>query len=426
MNQPGKENNQGLLRHSIFLFAATQVANIANLLFQFVSGRQLPVDEYGVLGAMMSIFLIASTPLDALRTAMAHFTTRAVRSGDLAPIRWLVVNWSRRMAWLALILIVSGFLLRDQAAIFFQLESGTPFVFACGLVGLTLFMPLLGGVFQGLQSFYWMSASMHAWTVVRLGLVIVLTAISPTAISGLSAHALAAFFGIAVSYYGIYRLTRGCGNTAPVTGIGHFFIRSLLMLGCYAVLMNADLIFVKHLFTPEEAGLFARAATIGRAIIFLPIPIALVMFPKVITSGPSTRYSRITLLKAAGLVGLMVCGAAGVIVLMPRLPLWVLYGISDPDAETIRMLKLFVCGMAPLAMTFLLMNYEMAQHRFGLTWLLMACAILYIGGVACWHDTMEQVVWVLAGVSSLSAIGFAVAILFRAMRQHHQALPPTS
>lgn len=422
MNE-SKQVKQGLLRQSIFLFGATQVANVANLLFQFVTGRKLPVDEYGVLAAMMSIFLIASTPLDALRTAMAHYTTKAVRMGDLAAVRWLVVVWSRRMAWLAVILITAGYIGRHHAAWFFQLETGTPFVFACGLVGLTFFMPLLSGVFQGFQNFYWMSASMHAWTVVRLVLVFTLTSLSPTAMSGLTAHALAALFGIGISAYGIYHLTRGCGSSKPVVGIGSFFVRSLVMLGCYAILMNADLIFVKHLFTPEEAGLFARAATIGRSVIFLPIPIALVMFPKVITSGTSTLYSRMTLLKAIGMVSLLVGSAVGVILLMPWFPLWVIYGIRDPDAEMISLLVLFVCAMAPLALTFLLMNYEIAQHRFGMTWLLMACAACYVAGVALWHETMEQVVWVLAATSTLSALGFTLALLARAGRRRHAISP---
>ncbi|HMO04397.1 MAG TPA: hypothetical protein PKC67_12835 [Kiritimatiellia bacterium] len=418
---------QGLLRHSIFLFAATQIANVANLLFQFVTGRQLPVEEYGVLGAMMSIFLIASTPLDALRTAMAHFATRAVRTGNLGAVRWIVIAWSRNLVWLAVGLMSLAVLLRHQAADFFQLEHGLPFVVACGLVSLTFFLPLLNGVFQGMQQFYWMSASMHAWTVIKLGLVIVLTAWSPTAIAALSAHALATLFGIGISIWGICRLTKGSLTDRPATGIGGFFFRSLLMLGSYAVMMNADLIFVKHLFSPDEAGEFARAATIGRSVIFLPMPIALVMFPKVITSGPSTRYSRMTLLKAIGLVGLLIFGAVGAILAMPWLPLRLMYGIDEPSAEMTRLLCLFVASIAPLALTFLLMNYEMAQRRFGMTWLLVVCAALYIGGVVFWHDTMEHVVMVLAGVSVLSAVGFTAAILLRAGRRNsHQPAGDTT
>ncbi|HMO50494.1 MAG TPA: hypothetical protein PKE26_01405 [Kiritimatiellia bacterium] len=417
MSESVPQSNNGLLRHSIFLFVATQVANIATMLFQVVTGRKLPVDEYGVLAAMMSIFLIAATPLDALRTAMAHFATRAMRTGDTGAIRWLVNTWSRRMVGLALGLVAASYLFRHQAAWFFQLDSGAPFVFACGLIAITFFMPLMTGVFQGMQNFYWMSVSMHTWAILRLILVIVFMTFAPTAIAGLASHAAATSVGLLLSVWGLQRLTRDYPVVRPASGIGGFFLRSLLMLGSYAVLMNADLIFIKHLFTPEEAGTFARAAIIGRSVIFLPMPIALVMFPKVITSGPSTRDSRITLIKALVLVALLIGSAVGAIIAVPWLPLWIMYGIREPDAELVRLLIMVVCAMAPLALTFLLMNYEIAQHRFSLVWLLAGCAWAYIGGVVIWHETMEQIVWVMGSVSLLSAAGFSAAIVWRAGRR---------
>jgi len=413
------EIQKGLLRHSIFMFVATQAANVANLLFQVVTGRHLPTEEYGVLAAMLSIYLVMSTPMDALRTAMAHFTTRAMRTGDTGVIRWIVKSWCWKLLILTGILVGIGYFGQTFAAEFFQLESGLPFLFVCCLISGTFFLLLFSGVFQGMQNFYWMSASMHVWTFVRLGFVIAFMALAPTAISGLVAHGLATMLGIFLSLVGLHVLTRTKPLSQPSTGIGGFFIRSLLMLGSYAVLMNADLIFVKHYFTPEEAGVFARAATIGRSVIFLPMPIALVMFPKVITTGPSTRDSRITLLKALGMVVLLIGSAVGVTIAAPWLPLWIIYGIREPDAEMVRLLILVVCAMAPLSLTFLLMNYEIAQHRFSMTTLLMICAVCYIAGVVLWNDTMLHVVYVLAAVSVISALGFSASILWRAGKRHH-------
>jgi len=410
---------KGLLRHSIFMFVATQAANVANLVFQMVTGRQLPTEEYGVLAAMLSIYLVMSTPMDALRTAMAHFTTRAMRTGDTGVIRWIVKSWSWKLLVLAGVLVGVGYFGQDFAADFFQLNSGLPFLFVCCLISGTFLLLLYSGVFQGMQNFYWMSASMHVWTFLRLGLVIIFMTFAPTAISGLAAHGLATLLGILLSLVGLHILTRNNSATRPPSGIGVFFIRSLFMLGSYAVLMNADLIFVKHYFTPEEAGVFARAATIGRSVIFLPMPIALVMFPKVITSGPSTRDSRITLLKALGLVVLLIGSAVGVTIAAPWLPLWIIYGIRNPDAEMVNLLIMVVCAMAPLSLTFLLMNYEIAQHRFSMTALLMICAVCYITGVVLWNDTMLHVVYVLAAVSVVSAVGFSASIIWRAGKRHH-------
>jgi O-antigen/teichoic acid export membrane protein len=191
------------------------------------------------------------------------------------------------------------------------------------------------------------------------------------------------------------------------------------MLGSYAVLMNADLIFVKHYFSPDDAGKFAKAATVGRSVIFLPLPIALVMFPKVISGGTDKRDSRATFLKSLGLVVFLIIGAVGMTMTFPWLPLHILYGIRDPDPELIRLLIYVVCAMAPLSLSFLLMNYEIAQHRFAMTWLLAFSAFLYIAGVALWHDTMEHVVYVLGTVSTITTVGFCAGILLRARHRRH-------
>lgn len=417
MNEP-EINKKGMLRHGIFMFVMTQLANIANMMFQFIAGRKLSDAEYGVLAAMLSIYLVASTPIDALRTAMAHFATRAMRTGDTGKIRWLVRDWSMRLGWLTVVLLMVGYFGQNFAADFFHLESGLPFFITCGLIAGTFYLLLFAGVFQGIQNFYWMSASMHLWILFRVAFVYLFVIYAPTALAGLTAHGLASVIGVFISIYGIRILTNSEPHEKPPTGIGVYFVRSIIMLGSYAVLMNADLIFVKHYFAPEEAGVFAKAAIIGRSIIFLPMPIALVMFPKVITSGPSTRESRLTLLKSLLMSGLLVGVALTVTLSAPWLPLLLMYGIHEPDSVMIELLIWIVCAMAPLAIIYVLMNYEMAQHRFGLAPVLMLCGLLYVLGVMIWNDSMKHVVYVLAAVNILSLMSFVMAIAWRLFRQH--------
>ena len=70
------ERHEGLLRHSFLLMAATQVANVSNLLFQMVMGRALTEVQYGVLSSMLGVVLVVATPMEAVRTAFAHFAAR--------------------------------------------------------------------------------------------------------------------------------------------------------------------------------------------------------------------------------------------------------------------------------------------------------------------------------------------------------------
>jgi ABC-type proline/glycine betaine transport system permease subunit len=88
-----------------------------------------------------------------------------------------------------------------------------------------------------------------------------------------------------------------------------------------------------------------------------------------------------------------------------------MYGDIDP--QTGNLFRLMIWALTPMAITYLLMNFEMAQHRFKSTPAMIFCALLYVGGVTLWHDSAEQIIGVLAAVSTLSAIAFAVGIPWR-------------
>ena len=89
-----------------------------------------------------------------------------------------------------------------------------------------------------------------------------------------------------------FGLLRGVGPAGRgLHGTAGYLGRSFAMLMAFSLLMMMDVLLVKH-YVPGEAESFARAATVARAIIFLPMPIALAMFPKVVSRGGLTPSLR--------------------------------------------------------------------------------------------------------------------------------------
>jgi O-antigen/teichoic acid export membrane protein len=413
MKHPAQE---GLLRHGLFLLVATQVANACNLLFHVVMGRTLPAHEYAILATMLQVMLIIGTPLEALRTAVAHFSAHAGREGFPGDVMRLLAVWCVRMAWVAAPLVVAGCAFSPQLSRFFHLEVALPVVLAALATAAIVYVPLLAGALQGLQAFVWMALSLHTMSIVRLllGWALVRAGFL-TASSGVASHGAGIFMAIAFGAWGLATLTRRAPrSTQPLEGVGGYFLQSLLMLGAFAVLMNVDVVLVRH-YLPEDSGAFARAATIGRAIIFLPMPIALALFPKVISKGEMSGTSRALLVKAFLLVGLIIASGVVACTLFPKIPLTIMY--KDTSDEAARLVRLVVWAMAPLGMTYLLVNFEMAQRRFKSTPHLCVLAAAYLTGVAFFHANVLQIIAVLAVVSTLSA----AALIARLVRHPAEA-----
>jgi O-antigen/teichoic acid export membrane protein len=403
-------HEQGLVRHSLLLMAATQLANVSNLIFQVLMGWSLDRVEYGALATMLNITLIVATPLDALRTATAHFTARCARTGQPQAVWTLVRRWSIKVTAVALPVALAGMLASAPLARFFQMTDPWPVILtSLVLVGLVV-LPLFIGALQGMQSFLWMSGSQYAWSLIRLFVGAALVwGVTRTAAAGLAAQAIGVFVAVCIGWVGLRRVVGPAGEGAePSHGVGAYFVRSLWLLAGFAVLMNADMILVKHFFDPDQAGQFAQAATIGRSIIFLPMPIALAMFPKVISMGATSQSSRRTLVLALGMVVALIGAAALAVSLWPWLPLRVMYNVKAPTPEQLHLVRCVIWAMAPLGLVYLLMNFELAQHRFSAMPGLLILAWCYVTGVGFLHASLLQVVGVLALVSVLAAALFAV------------------
>lgn len=408
----------GLLRHSMLLLMATQIGNVCNFLFQMLMMRRLSAVEYGILASMLSLILITSTPLEALRTAVAHQTALLSRSGQADAIAHFLAHWARLLGGVAVVTVVAGIAVSVPVAHFFHLPSASPVILTVFIVAGSLFMPYFMGGLQGMQAFVWMAAHGQVWGVVRYFAALLLVyMISRTAMIGLSAHAVGVLASILFGMIAFRVVLRAdkAASAIPFRG-GHYFLMSLFVLTGFAILMNADVALVKRFFSPEEAGVFAKAATISRSIVFLPVPIAAAMFPKVVSSGLSTLTDRGILLRAVLFTTALIVVSATICTVAADL-LWRVFTGEYPDTETRFLLRWIFWAMAPLGLTFLLMNFEIAQRRFRAPAMLVLLAIVYVAGVALWHDTLAQVLTVLTCVNVTS-------LLVMIVKKRDVALPP--
>lgn len=410
----------GLLRHSMLLLMATQIGNVCNFLFQMLMMRRLSAVEYGILASMLSLILITATPLEALRTAVAHQIALLCRLNQGYAIRHMLKHWARILGFAAGVILLLGLAASYPVARFFHLPNALPVIMTVFILAGSLYMPYFAGGLQGVQSFTWMAAHGQMWAAVRyLAAWLLFLVFHHTAVTGLAAHGIGVLASLAFGACAFYFILKPVpsSNAYRFSG-GRYFLMSLFVLTGFAILMNADVALVKRFFSPEEAGVFAKAATISRSIIFLPVPIAVAMFPKVVSSGLSTLTDRGILLRAVLFTTTLIVVSATLCTVAADL-LWRVFTGEYPDTETRFLLRWIFWAMAPLGLTFLLMNFEIAQRRFRAPAMLVLLAIVYVAGVALWHDTLAQVLTVLTCVSLASLL-----VMIVDMRRATLALKP--
>ncbi len=178
--------------------------------------------------------------------------------------------------------------------------------------------------------------------------------------------------------------------------------------------MQLPVIFVKHYFSTEVAGEFSYAVTIAKLVIFLPMPVTMALFPKVISEGGMTREDQKLLIRGMLYAIVLIGGSACVCMLIPNVPLYILAGVTDPDAQQILLVRLLLLSMVPLGLGHMLMNFELAQHRFAIVPGALISAVAYVAGILIWHETVWQIVGVTATMSVAFLVMLLISLPFRA------------
>jgi len=393
-----------LLKHTALLFSAMMVAHICNLAYQMVMSRALSSEEFALLAALLSVLNIAARPLGTLTTGMSHYSSLLVQQGRSGDVARMVRKWGLLTGIPGLLLGGLVLLTSPQIASFFHLDRVEP-IFIAGLTVAGLFvLPVMAGAGQGLQRFGLVSAATIAGAGSRLligtGMVLLLYPACGWALVG---HGAGMYISIAVLLAGLFFYLHGSGNSGqPLPSMRIYLAQSFLIQISYAVLMNADMVFVRH-FIPAETD-FAYAATLGRLVAFLPVAIAAAMFPKVSSDSGSTALHRQIFFRSFVYTLLFVVASVAGCCLLPGLLLRMLLGVSDPSVGAIFLVRLMSVAMGISALLNVAVQFLLAQRLFrGGLWIVLF-SVSYAAAVSLWHSSPAQIVWIAVAANLLALI----------------------
>jgi hypothetical protein len=120
--------------------------------------------------------------------------------------------------------------------------------------------------------------------------------------------------------------------------------------------------FAKAFFSGDEMASYVAAGTLSRGLLWLVLPLAAVMFPKIVHATAKSEKSNLLGIVLLGTAALAVCGAAGLCIVGP----FVVKLIYTPQyvALTTKLLPWYAGAMIPLALANVLVNDLMARGRF--------------------------------------------------------------
>jgi O-antigen/teichoic acid export membrane protein len=182
----------------------------------------------------------------------------------------------------------------------------------------------------------------------------------------------------------------------------------------FQILFTADTILVKDYFSKFDADYYVGAGTLSRALLWLVLPLASVMFPRLVHSDTKSEKSNLMGAVLLGTAILSIVGALGLALVGPYVvPL--LPGAFRTYAPQISgLLPWYGAAMVPLALSNVLLNQLLARpdSKLSLAAFVLIAAIGYLFALHFFHTRPVTVLQVM-GAANLVLLGICAIFFLR-------------
>jgi O-antigen/teichoic acid export membrane protein len=370
--------------------------------------------EYSQFGALLTVVMLV--PNIPLQMVLAQQTAKALatnRRGELAGvIRWVFG------ATFAVWLVGAALVLALQGQILARLDISSPVTLWITLVVVLLafWTPLVQGALQGEQNFLWLGWSMMSNAIGRIAVaffaVLALHFYAEGMIAGVLAGCLAA---MVLASWQSRALWLHRAEAFDWRGLLRQVVPLMLAFLGFQILFTADTLFVRAYFSGAQADHYFLAGTLARALMWLVLPLAAVMFPRLVHSAARSEKTSLLGLVLVGTGALAVLGTVSLCLLGP----WVVFLMKPEYVKDVPpILPWYASAMIPLAVANVLLNHLLARpaSKLPLALAVLGLALGYLAALTQFHESLVMVLKTL-GVCNLLLLGVCAAFSWRGRSQ---------
>ncbi len=382
---------------SLVMVVGSNLYNGGQFIYHFLGGRLLGKAQYGDLAAIISILGIIGIVMLSVNLTIVKYIATSEKEDD-------VKNFSRWAHYWALmigtalaggIIVLTPFLastlqISDMRALYLL----APIVFSYILV------VVLRSMLQGMMKFHWYVSSMLVEAAAKILFTIIFVVMGFALFGAVLGTLLGVCASYAIGYYSMRSYVSGKRGERPaILPLVKYSIPTFLQGLALTSMYSTDLLLVKHYFSPQEAGLYAALAILGRVVFFGTMPVTQVMFPAVAKKHAANLPYYIIL----GLSIILILSFSLVVTfgyaIVPTIPLGVLYGTSYLDGAPL--LPWFAVFMGLLALCANQIQFYLSIGKVKIIGAFLVASVVQIVGIMAYHDSLLTVIQVSIATAAL-------------------------
>jgi O-antigen/teichoic acid export membrane protein len=401
-----------IITGSFWVTAGGLIISFGSYLFNLLMGRLLIPSDYGTLISLVSLSIIISIPSSVLLTITTKFTASFYAKNEYKKISRLLQILTRYTFIASLLIVIIFVSFSEYFASFFNIDNPYLIILTGLLIGVSLLTSINQGAYRGLLFF----SKLTIWgiSIMVLKLLLGWLLVGQYLVSGallavvLSNVLCWAFSFIPLEKYFKEKTIERYGLTTKIIS---FSVPTFLFTTSTTLFLYADLLIVKHFFSSENAGLFAAASLVGKAIFYAVSPVAIVLFPLISQSHASGNSIK----KELALSMLLTAGfgtfALLIYIFQPSLVLSIFF----PGQEYINaqnLIVLYGAYMLLYSLVYLLVQLFLALEDTIVSYVCLIGALLQIVLISLFHDNLQQVITISISVLICLLIAMTIRLFF--------------
>lgn len=389
-----------LLSASSYILLTSVLGGLLGYVYSVVMGRMLGPRDYGLLGALMALVPILSVPMSTMNIAMARLFSRHLALNGRTGVA--AIFWGNQIGFLIFgsLGLAVFFLCLGPLKTLLKTPDWAPIAFIGVNLFFMLLLPIANGLAQANHHFKFLAFLNVAGPLAKLlgsaGLVALGWGVGGATLGLAAASGALAIMSILYCWKRLDAPFVG-GQRAKHVSFREVFPVLLAMLA-FTVLFQIDVLLAKFFYDPEQAGYYAAAATLGKAVMYLPSAVVVPLLPMA-AAGEALRQNTTHLLwKAIALTLAMTIVGALFYGIFADEVVHLLFGPAF--GESAGVLQWYGWAMVPVALIMVLEHYLIAQGKLLFAYLIFAAAPLLV--LASWHfsERLTDLVFVMGFVAS--------------------------
>jgi O-antigen/teichoic acid export membrane protein len=411
-----------LVRAGFFLSVLNLLGGALGYVFQILMGRLFQPSEYALYSAIMALIVIFGSPVGAITLVISRQISnyRAKLNYELIPSYFIRIA-KKLFLYAAILAPILFLILLDYVKKYTKSEEDSPIIMMFVILVLSAFYSINLAFFQGLQKFNWYGLLGLLGLALKIFFSCFLVWVGFGVAGGLGGIVLAISVTLGIGLIGLRYVFNGMLHSVPPSSNRYegpvetiYAVLPVLIANtAFVAMTQMDVVFVNWYFSAELAGVYAAAAILGKAALFLPNGLVMALFPMVAENNTLNKDTSKILISASLLTFLMSILVSLAYWLFGDFLLYILFGGKYSEAAPI--LKWFGFVITPLSLVLIAEQYLIAKRKTLFCWLFLAALPVEFLAIHYWHSNLYSILYIV-GSFGLVLLILGYLIMWRMYR----------